>query len=368
MQRLIRLISTALLFASLVACAPQRKLLPPGEIPKPRFVSAADEQYGHEVLSELSQQFELDRDDARVMRVRDVVQRLTSAAKANQDPWHVYVFNDPDFRNAAATRGNYIFVWSAILDDVHDDDELATILAHEIGHVLAGHTEPSPAEETRQMLAGIAGSATGQVIGATGHAGIIADLAEMAVKLSMQALLVNPELQAKELEADQIGLFLMTDAGYDPERAVGFWKRVQDNPNYSGMPLQFLSSHPSSSERYQALEKLMAQAKLRRYSAPSQDKQSHSRAEKVSRLRDDTRQAPRRVLHETWIVVEDSTTVFDAPDSASKPTTRLGAGTRVEVSSQQGDWLKISSPYQGFVKSVDLSPFMQGRDPAGFAE
>lgn len=349
------------------ACATRRPLLPPGEVPQARFVSEADEQYGHEVLSELSTQFQLDRDDVRVMRVRDVVHRLTSAANADKEPWHVYVFSDADFKNAAATRGNYIFVWSGILDDIHDDDELATILAHEIGHVLAGHTQPSPAEETRQMLAGIAGTATGQVVSASGQAGILADLAEMAVKLSMQALIVNPDLQAKELEADQIGLFLMADAGYDPQKAVDFWRRLKDDPDYAGSPLQFLSSHPSTEDRYLLLERLVRQAQDRRYARNSPHRRQD--ALRSSRSREHSAHSPpTRRVNETWIVVEDSTLVYEEPSTQAKVVTRLRAGARVETKSQREDWLEISSPYQGFVKSLDLSPFMRGNDPAGFAQ
>lgn len=259
--RYIAILAITLLFSS---CAPARQILPAGEVPEAQNVSAEDEQYGHQVLSALSENFELSRDDALISRVREIANRLTEAAASNQIPWHIYVFQDDSFKNAAATRGNYVFVWSGMLNTVQDDDELATILAHEISHVLAGHTNRDPAEETRRLMVGVAGNVTGQIVSATGNAGIIANLAESLIKLSLQALIVNPDLQLKEHEADQVGLFLMADAGFDPEKGVNFWERVKADPDFSGFPLQFLSSHPSTEERYAKLRELLPLA-LERY-------------------------------------------------------------------------------------------------------
>ena len=72
----VRGLSAAALL-SLLACGPSRAPVPPGEIPSPTFVSEEDENYGHEVLSELSDKYPLDTNDARINRVRDIVDRLT---------------------------------------------------------------------------------------------------------------------------------------------------------------------------------------------------------------------------------------------------------------------------------------------------
>lgn len=348
---------------ALTSCGAARTPIKPGSVPQALAVSAEDEQYGHEVLSTLSEQYALDRDDSRVNRVRDLVHRLTEHITPNQDPWHVYVFADPDFKNAAATRGNYIFIWSGIINDVQDDDELAAILAHEIGHVLAGHTSSNPAEEARAMISGAAGSATGQVLAATGQNSIVADLAEMAVKLSLEALLVNPDLQQKELEADHIGLFLMADAGFNPQKAVTFWSRMSENPDYAGFPLEFLSSHPSSVSRYTELEALLPQATARYHARDS--RKDFTSAEPTQAKSGNSLRLNRR-SPEIWIVVENSVDVFPSSNLQGLPKESLPVGTRVQVIGRTQTSLEINAPTKGFVEGAALAPFESGSSRESF--
>lgn len=259
------LFSTSLFIASLLTgCGPTRRAVVPGFIPHSSSVLPQDEEYGQQVLSQLTIQFPLDEDDSRINRVRDLVDRLTKAAQADRDPWHVYVLKDSTVKNAAATRGNYVFVWSGLLDFVDDDNELAAVVGHEIGHVLAGHVMPSPAEEAREMISGMAGTVTQEVLSRQGGGiGLAAGIAGMIVSEGMKAFIVNPESQRKELEADHIGLFLMADARYDPRAAVHFWSRVQSLPEFGNSSFSVLSSHPSSEERLAQLKALLPRAEER---------------------------------------------------------------------------------------------------------
>lgn len=263
----LTLVVSQLLMCCLIGCAPTRPPVPPGEVPSADYVSAQDEAYGHEVLSELSEKFELDRDDNHINRVRDLVDRLADGGHVNQDPWHVHVLKDDTFKNAAATRGNFVFVWTGMLNTVQNDDELATILAHEMSHVLAKHTAEDPAEETSSILAGVAGSVASAVLSQQGL-GPLADLGEVLTRELIGAVLINPGAQEHELEADQIGLFLMADSGFDPQSAIDFWRRVQNDPDFSNDFLGFLSSHPSSSDRLHALERYLPQAQERYRNSP----------------------------------------------------------------------------------------------------
>ncbi len=257
-----QIIVAALLLTVLSGCATTRKPIPIGFVPQGAYVTTEDEQYGQTVLAKLSEQFKLDQDDRHINRVRDIVDRLAKAAGADNNPWNVYVFNDDEVKNAAATRGNYIFTWTGMLRSVQNDGELATVLAHEMGHVLAGHTMSDPAEEANSMISGIA-SQIGRTIIAQRGGDILGSLGEALIKASMEALLVNPEARRKELEADEIGLFLMADAGYDPLDATEFWSRAQNDPSFGGTPLQFLSTHPGSSERLKQLSKYIPHAEER---------------------------------------------------------------------------------------------------------
>lgn len=250
-----------LLLAALTSCAPSRKPVQVGDIPNSSAVSYEDEEYGQAVLDQLTQQAPLDRNDANINRVEDIVDRLTRAANADQSPWHIYVLNDGKVKNAAATRGNYVFVWTGILSAVRNDSELAGILAHEIGHVLAKHTTPDPAEEANQMITGVTGSIAREILSSqSGAIGIVGGIAESLITASMNALIVNPNSQRLEYEADQIGIFLMADAGYDPRSFVDFWERARNDPDFSGSDIQFLSTHPSTGNRLERLRKMLPES------------------------------------------------------------------------------------------------------------
>lgn len=359
--RILQLSALLVLAISLGACASSRKPVPPGVVPTQAAVLAEDEKYGHEVLSNLTERYPLDRDDARILRVRDLVEKLTRAAKADNNPWHVYVLVDDNFKNAAATRGNYIFVWTGILRTVQNDAELATILSHEIGHVLAGHTESDPAEETNRIIAGIAGIATSSVLGNQGLGGPASDLAELIVRASLEALLVNPDTQDKELEADQIGLFMMADAGFDPAEAINFWQRIQSDPDFRGFPLEFLSSHPSSLTRVERLSSQLPAASERYRIATG--KQSRplvrnnpdpavSKTEAVPVVSVSTHNG----ATETWEVMESSVKVFASADSNGRAIDSVSKGVKVSVVGIKNRWLEINQPVQGYVQSKFLAP------------
>lgn len=241
----------------LLACTPVRTPIPVGTIPEVSAVSQEDDQYGHQVLADLSEKWELSRDDAAISRVRGIADKLAEAANANQDPWHVYVLEDDNFQNAGATRGNYIFAWTGLINILNDDDELATILAHEMAHVLAKHAYPDPGQEANKMIANVMGSVSKEAISTgTGQWGSLAGLAGVLIEELVTGLIVNPEEQRKELEADTIGYFLLKKAKYDSHKAVALWERLKQSPEFSSSFLPFLSTHPSSAERLENLRRL----------------------------------------------------------------------------------------------------------------
>lgn len=380
----VLLFSLALYLCSSTGCAIQRRAIPPGEVPTPISVTSQDEEYGQEVLRQLSEQFPLERRDDVVNRVRDVVDRLTDAAQGNGHPWHVYVFQAEAVKNAGATRGNFIFVWSGILSVVHSDAELATILAHEIGHLLAGHTVRNPAEEANEMISGVAGAIAREALART--LGPVAGLAGAIVQETMSALIVNPESQRKEYEADHIGLFLMAKAGYDPQIAVDFWRRVQDDPNFSGGELpQFLSTHPSSEDRslklsellpeaeaeYQRLSGIRGTSPLQHQQDPTPNKTSVGESQTsapppqhlpfatsntTSNTGSANGPAPERypsqdpLMAITTTVGVSNAEVMSAADGLSSLFNSLQQGAHITIVCREGGWLKLSAPVAGFIR------------------
>ena len=382
----MRLFWAVLLIFHLTGCTSTRTPIPTGEIPTQGQVSLEDEEYGQQVYRELAGQFTIDRDDARINRARRLVDELTTVRGNNQNIWHVHVFQHPTFHNAGATRGNYIFIWSALLDAVPDDGELTTILAHEIGHVLAGHTQPDPAEEVNRMLADLAGRATRDIMVQTGGNTVIglAGLGGLLAAELLKAFIVNPDNQDDELEADQLGLFIMAEAGYNPEKAITFWERAKNDPNFKSAAIEFLSSHPSSDTRLEALKKVLPEA-MARYNGgnpiippPTTVVSNSSTAPAPSAVAPTSQNPPAPVQSSPpppqssaasnstvgrtsdkgsyWIAADDKISVFASPSKSSKKLGHISKGERVLVDHRLRRWLVIEDPYEGFVESPHFFP------------
>jgi predicted Zn-dependent protease len=271
----------------LTGCISGRAPIPPGTVPQGVYVSAEDEAYGHQVLTKLTASHPLSRDDAAIHRVRALVHRLAQAGKVDQRPWNVFVLQGDTIANAAATRGNYVFVWTGMLRVAQNDGELATVLAHELGHLLANHTQPTAAEEASEIMARASGEIAGQIVSMDPYYGPLAQLAAIVVSEAVKAIAVNPESQRLEIEADHIGFFLMADAGFDPREALNFWAKLSRSPQAGTPVLSFLSSHPDSAERLVALNNLLPEA-LSRFQRAHRPASTGKASKKLPEQEDDS--------------------------------------------------------------------------------
>src|SRR5690606_34075433 len=126
--------------------------------------------------------------------------------------------------------------------------------------VLAGHVKRTPSEEAAQVMASLGGGIAGQLAYSQGAVGIVASVTELLTRELVKATIVNPEQQRQELEADQVGLFLMARAGYDPQKAVDFWTDLNETGETdSAIPI--LSSHPPSNKRLNQLDTILPDAR-----------------------------------------------------------------------------------------------------------
>jgi predicted Zn-dependent protease len=193
------------------------------------------------------------RDPATHAWVRRVSERIIEVSGlGTRYQWEYMIIDAPNTVNAAAIAGGRIMVYTGILPVARNDAGLATILGHEVGHVMAHHTGERYSQD---MLA----SAAGAVAGAAGaSAGIPAEVAVAVVGLGAQVGVLLPYSRKHESEADHIGLILMAKAGYDPHEAVGLWQRM--NQAGGGRPPEFLSTHPNPETRIRDLEAWMPQA------------------------------------------------------------------------------------------------------------
>lgn len=194
-------------------------------------------------------------DDPQVRAyVTCVANAITEAIPADAEgvpdgAWEVRVFAD-DTANAFALPGGKIGVHAGLLDVAENADQLATVIGHEVAHVLAGHS----AERVSAQMAKELGVSGAQVL--LGAAG---DPSSPYNGLLLQALGVSADLgvlkysRTHESEADLYGLDLMARAGFDPRASVPLWRNM--DAAGGGRPPEFLSTHPSPETRIEDLQK-----------------------------------------------------------------------------------------------------------------
>jgi predicted Zn-dependent protease len=176
---------------------------------------------------------------AYVTCVADAIIRQLPPPYVDQD-WEIEVFESEEI-NAFALPGGHIGVFEGIFKVAENQDQLATVIGHEVAHVTEQHALKRYNREatTRIGVVGVA-IATG-----TGQAG--ADLAGMVANLGLSL----PFSRAEESEADTVGLRYMAAAGFDPRQSVPLWQNMQKK-NKLGPP-EMLSTHPSSESRIDEL-------------------------------------------------------------------------------------------------------------------
>lgn len=356
----------------LTGCGAGRMPVAPGEIPKGEYVTSEDEQYGQQVLAELTRTYPLSRDDDSINRVRDIVNKLADAAGAGDAPWNVYVLRGDSVVNAAATRGNFVFVWTGMLRTANNDGELAAVLAHEMGHVLANHTQPTPSEEASEIMASVGGNVARQVVAVQGAYGALSGIAAILAEEAIKAFIVNPESQRKEHEADQIGLFLMADAGYDPHNAISLWTTMSQQGTGGEIPT-FFSSHPANDERITDLQQLLPSA-IERYEVakslgPRPEKErppqfeadtfaiGHERPEKPRSFTDKVTVPP--PSHNDpppaeWRALDDGVAIFRSPNTRSEKVYTLSKNEPLTIGYPTSGWYEVEAPARGYVLEAEI--------------
>lgn len=173
-----------------------------------------------------------------------------ASAEAHIAQWEVKVFKDST-ANAFALPGGKIGVHTGILPVAKTQHQLAAVLGHEVGHVIARHGN----ERVSQGLATQVGLVAASLLTRDNpHRGTIMGLLGVGTQVGV----ILPFGRTQESEADAIGLNLMARAGFDPQEAVALWK----NMGAAGgkQPPEFLSTHPSHATRIHDLEARMPEA------------------------------------------------------------------------------------------------------------
>ena len=168
--------------------------------------------------------------------------------------WEFYLVRSNQANAFCLPDGKVVF-YEGIMPVLTTPDLIAVVMSHEMGHAIARHGNE---RMTQQALTNLVGAVTGQIIGLkTSESGRA--LFETAYAMGSQYGYLLPFSRKHELEADEIGLYIMAIAGYDITQAPLLWEKMA-KAKTTDVP-EVLSTHPSDAKRMKNLEKLIEKAR-----------------------------------------------------------------------------------------------------------
>lgn len=190
---------------------------------------------GTQMNDQLRQEVRISRNQELTRYIQSIGKRLVDNSRYRRDiPYTFQVVEDKSV-NAFATTGGYVYVNTGLIETAANEAELASVIGHEIGHIQGRHL-------INQMRQSAIASGVATVAGLDQN---------RAVGIGVDLALNRPRSRKDEYDADNIGLRLLTDAGYAQSGIVSFMKKLEGK---SSIPT-FLSTHPGARDRVSSLEK-----------------------------------------------------------------------------------------------------------------
>ncbi len=217
-------------------------------------LSLSDEkELGRKALQQVRALFPMVDDVELLAYVQSIVNRISKTLDRTPYQYQVFIINN-DVPNAFAIPGGYVFIFRGLIDLMEDEDQLASILSHEIAHVEARHISRRIDESRIINIAAIAGVLAALFLGGGGNASSALAIGTLAGAQTLQ-LQYSRE---NEEEADRLGYGYYRSAGYNPQDMVSIMvslSRTRLQPS-SRIP-SYLSSHPALADRIHYLQQLV---------------------------------------------------------------------------------------------------------------
>ncbi len=192
------------------------------------------------------------RSGAQYDMLNRVGQRIARVSALPNASWEFVLFKDDDSVNAFALPGGKVGVYTGMFKLIENEDELAIVIGHEIGHVVARHGVSRMSTQLVMSLGGVALGVASSDLSTEQQALVLG-----AYGVSSELFVALPYSRSNEVEADHIGLIYAARAGYDPRVAIGFWEKMG---RMSSGSLEILSTHPASATRIEEMRKVMPRA------------------------------------------------------------------------------------------------------------
>ena len=200
-------------------------------------------------------------DQLQTERVRRIGRRIAAAANKPDYKWEFHLINK-DVVNAFCLPGGKVFVYTGILELTTTNDELAAVMGHEIAHALLRH---GGERMSMAMMAQLGGQAASIALGST-VSPAASQVFGQVYGVGAQVGVLLPHSRSQESEADEVGMILAAQAGYEPAGALSLWKKMDAYAAKKGQNQPaFLSTHPSSKQRIADIQAKMGGIRTKYY-------------------------------------------------------------------------------------------------------
>jgi predicted Zn-dependent protease len=234
LKQQLQQLAIPVLIGMLSACAVQQARIPAGTLPESGAITLLESEHADAVLADLSEDYVVDESSESYYLLLDQFSRLATASGVNPDDWRIYLFDAPDVVDMRAIPGNTLFVWSGLFDVIEAQDELAGLLACELAHGLARHTDPVEFGLGSELMFGLTDIAASVGIMVLTQGMVAVSGTGMTRWLYVEATDLDEldrvyDRQQVEEMAD-IALLVLANANYAPAGLLAFWQRAAADP------------------------------------------------------------------------------------------------------------------------------------------
>ncbi len=238
---------TALLISTTLAVVPEGACITIQE----------ERELAREFMAVVKAKYELIEDPLIVDYVNRVGKRIMAGIPPQPFDYEFHVIHE-DVYNAFATPAGHIFINSGLLAALTSEDELAGILGHEIAHVVCRHISDRIENSKKIGMATLAGMVAGVLLGAGGAGAAASALTVGSVAAGQTATLAYS--RENEMQADQLGLDFLTDAGYGGEGLLTSLQKIRSKQWYGSEQIPtYLTTHPASEARMSYIDNWLHQ-------------------------------------------------------------------------------------------------------------
>lgn len=192
-------------------------------------------QIGDAVSEEIEKQYEVVSEVEANERVERILNKVVEVCDRKDIVYFIKIL-DEDIPNAVSLPGGYVYIFKGLLDKLDNDDQLAGVIAHEVGHITAKHSiKKLQASYGAMILQILSSRANSQVAGGTNFA-----LTSLFLEHSQQ----------DEFEADKLAVKYMREAGFAPSAMLGVLEKLEEAQSKEPVrPYSYWRTHPHIPER-----------------------------------------------------------------------------------------------------------------------